>query len=197
MNLPSDDRALWLGRYVLPHEPLLRAWLHRQQLGGLDVDDIIQEAYAALASARSVGHIAEPKNYFFQTCKSIILMHFRRSRVVSMGSLGRLEELSICPQPLPDRQVEDRQELHNLAVAIASLPPKCRRIFILRRVEGVSQREVALRLKVSENTVEKHMGKALGLLLDVFGRGGKPMAHASKSQEDWIPDVAPGKQLRD
>ena len=39
----SDERAIWLGRQVLPHEPSLRAWLSRRRLGGLDVDDIIQE----------------------------------------------------------------------------------------------------------------------------------------------------------
>jgi RNA polymerase sigma-70 factor (ECF subfamily) len=39
----SDERALWLGRHVLPHEPQLRAWLRRRSLGGLEVEDVTQK----------------------------------------------------------------------------------------------------------------------------------------------------------
>jgi DNA-directed RNA polymerase specialized sigma24 family protein len=53
----SDERAIWLGRQVLPHEPALRAWLRRRRLGGLDVDDIIQETYSRLMTAESVQHV--------------------------------------------------------------------------------------------------------------------------------------------
>ena len=34
----SDERAIWLGRNVLPHESALRAWLRRRRLEGLEID---------------------------------------------------------------------------------------------------------------------------------------------------------------
>jgi RNA polymerase sigma-70 factor (ECF subfamily) len=200
MTMVTDERALWLARCILPHEPALRAWLNRQYTGDLEVDDIVQEAYAVLVTLADVRHITAPRNYLFQTCKSLILMHLRRSRVVSIRSVGQMEEFGFASaEPTPERQVADREELHNLAVAIAALPPRCRDAFTLRRVEGLSQREVAHRLGVSENTVEKHVGKAIRYLMDVFGHGGKRPAGASKDSGDLTrpTDVETGNQLGD
>ena len=47
-----------LGGTCLPHEPALRAWLRRRRLGGLDIDDIIQETYTRLIAAESVAPCA-------------------------------------------------------------------------------------------------------------------------------------------
>src|SRR3546814_4057143 len=56
----SDERARWLATQVLPHEPALRAWLSRRLGAGLEVDDVVQEAYAVLVELPAVAHIREP-----------------------------------------------------------------------------------------------------------------------------------------
>jgi RNA polymerase sigma-70 factor (ECF subfamily) len=53
----------------------------------------------------------------------------------------------------------------------------------LRRVEGLPQKEVARRLSISEKTVEKHMANGVRMLIKMFGRGGKPRANTSTTQE--------------
>jgi RNA polymerase sigma-70 factor (ECF subfamily) len=63
----TDERALWLARNILPHEPALRAWLSRRQVAGLDVDDIVQDSYARLSTAGSVDKIHSPRSYMFCT----------------------------------------------------------------------------------------------------------------------------------
>src|SRR3546814_4682438 len=50
----SDERARWLATQVLPHEPALRAWLSRRLGAGLEVDDVVQEAYAVLVELPGV-----------------------------------------------------------------------------------------------------------------------------------------------
>jgi RNA polymerase sigma-70 factor (ECF subfamily) len=49
-----------------------------------------------------------------------------------------------------------------LARAIAALPPQCAKVFILRKMQGLSQKEIAARLNISVRTVENHV--ALGLV---------------------------------
>jgi RNA polymerase sigma factor (sigma-70 family) len=182
MTRISDDRALWLSRHVLPHESALRAWLKRKRVVGLDIDDIVQETYAKLATMDSIAEVRDPKTYAFQIAHSVILRYLRRSRIVSIHSAADVEELELAARGLSlEREWEGRDELQRLAEVIASLPEKCREVFILRRVEGLSQREVAQRLGLAESTVEKHMARGIRLLMDVFGRGGRTPAESSKT----------------
>jgi RNA polymerase sigma factor (sigma-70 family) len=57
--------------------------------------------------------------------------------------------------------VSARQELDQLRVIVASLPQRCRRVFELRKLDGLSHRDVALRMGISEKTVEAHLTRAL------------------------------------
>jgi len=181
MTRVGDDRALWLARQVLPHEAALRAWLMRWRLQDLHVDDIVQEAYAVLAARASVDDIRQPKNYLFQTARSIVLMHLRRSRVVSIRAMENMERIGVAADdPSPEEQVSDREELHRLAQAIADLPAMGRQALTLRVIDGLSQREVGERMGISENAAQKHIAKSIHALMDIFGRGGNTASEASK-----------------
>lgn len=180
----SDDRAVWLARHVLPHEAALRAWLVRWRIEDLLADDVVQETYAVLASRACVDDIRNPRSYFFQTARSIILMHLRRSRVVSIRAVEDIDRIgAAADEPTPEQQVSDREELHQLARAIAQLPEMGRQALTLRVIEGLSQREVGERMGISENAAQKHIAKSIHLLMTIFGRGGNLAAHASRAPQ--------------
>lgn len=184
MALLTPQRIEWLARWILPHEGELRTWLRRRPLVGLDVDDVVQESYVILSGLRSVEHIRNPRTYLFEVAKSVVLMALRRSRVIPFSALADMEGLEIpCDAPGPEAIAAGRQELARIAEQIAALPPKCREVFTLRKVHELSQREVALRMGISENTVEKHMGKALRILSDAIGYGGKLPIAASDAHD--------------
>ena len=178
----GDERALWLSRFVLPHEPALRAWLRRNRVAGLDIDDIVQETYARLAAMDSVAEVRDPRTYTFQTAHSVVLSYVRRARIVSIRAAVDMDELDAAEYEFSlEREWESRDELQRLGEVIATLPDKCREVFVLRRVEGLSQREVSQRLGLAESTIEKHMARGIKLLMDVFGRGGRSPAGTSKA----------------
>ncbi len=178
-----DERALWLARNVLPHEPALRAWLSRRPVDGLDIDDIVQETYARLSTTQSVEEIRNPRTYLITTARSVILSHIRHARVVPMHSLAQFEAVDfVSDEPDPETIAADRDELRKLAEAIAQLPPRTREVFVLRRVKAMSQREVAQELGVAESTIEKQMSKGFRRLADILGRGGKAEAGASRDR---------------
>ena len=184
MRAIDRGRTQWFLRNILPHEPALRSWLARRQPIGLETDDIIQQAYAILADLETVEDIRFPRAYLFQVARSVITSHVRRARVVSihtMDDLTQLDQADDCPSP--ERIAIDRDQLRRLAQAIGAMPAKTQEAFILRRVEGLSQREISARMAISENTVEKHISKGLRFLVDWFGHGGKALAEASRERE--------------
>ena len=188
MSLPGG-RAQWLAAHILPHERRLRAWLHARAAGG-DIDDIVQETYAILAGLPSVTQIHNPRAYMFQVAQTVVLQRLRRAAIVRIDAVEEIERLSILDdEPSPEQLVSDRQELRHVAMLIAQLPPKCREAFLLRKVEGLSQREIAHRMGVSEGTVEKHIAKGVRLLMDAMANpasGGNPGRFASWSNRSHV-----------
>lgn len=167
----SGARARWLADHVVPHESALRSWLHRHAPAAMEVDDIVQEAYAVLAGLEDVARILSPRAYLFTVARSVMLQQLRRSRIVPMVAVAEVERLDIIVNDVtPEACAVAGQDLQRTGELIASLPPKCREAFVLRRVEGLPQREIAMRMGISENTVEKHIGKALRLLMEAMGR---------------------------
>lgn len=205
MTASRHDRSHWLARHVLPHEPALRRWLRGfSTIGDADIDDLVQETYAVLATRVSVDEIADPRAYAFQTARSLFLQSVRRAKIVSIHAVADVADLDVPDDaPSPFQHVAGREDLRQLAAAIDSMPPQTRRAFQLRRVEGLSQREVAAATNLAESTVEKHIGRGIRILMAQFGRGGKASRGASPQdgaqanacqlidapQESLIPDA--------
>jgi RNA polymerase sigma factor (sigma-70 family) len=182
------QRAAWLAANVLAYEPELRGWLARRPVRGLEIDDIVQETYAVLSGLADIGHITQPRAYLYTTAQSILLQHVRRARIVSIEAVAEIERLDIThDERCPERHAMAGQELRRIGEALATLPEKCRQVFVLRRVEGLSQREIAVRLGISENTVEKHIVKGLRLLMNALGSTPVPTQSRGSSQAGKRP----------
>jgi RNA polymerase sigma-70 factor (ECF subfamily) len=190
MELPSNSRARWLAQHIVPHERTIRSWLSRRTRD-LDIDDIIQEMYARLASLENVEDIRNPRQYATQTAITVALNLARHARVIPMISMGDFEELGLASlDPSPERAINAQEELRELENLLQELPPLCRTAFLMRRVEGHSQKEVADKLGISVKTVEKYMAKSVRLLIQMYGRGGGKGAQVSKEErsEHTVPD---------
>lgn len=180
----SDERALWLATQVMPHEPAVRSWLRRGRQAEVDIDDVIQETYAKLVTVAEVSEIRNVRAYFFRAAHSVVMSRMRRKSVVSIRSLAEVESLQLAVEELtPEDTVMARNELQVLAELISRLPEKTRRIFLLSRVSGLSQKEVSRRTGIAESTVEKHIARGLGLLMTAYANGGFGAVVASKSEK--------------
>lgn len=188
MEAPYLARSRWLAAHVLPHEPALRAWLRRTTPAiDPDIDDIVQETYAILARLESVDSIRDPRTYAFQVAKSVFLQGLRRSKIVPIGSIADLAALdTIDDAPGPEQHANGQRELRRVEAAVAAMPDNVRKVFWLRRVEGLSQRETAARLELAEHTVEKYSSKGLKFLLRQFGVGGNVTEESSRSQDPRV-----------
>ncbi len=162
-EIDGAARHLWLAAQILPHEGEVRGWLrrHAHSLSATDTDDLIQEAYSRLWLA-DFATIKNGRSYFYAVVRNLLLEHVRRARIVPMERLGEIEALRVPSEdPGPERSVTARQELERLEQIVKSLPEQCQRAFRLQKFRGLSQREIAAEMCISEKTVEKHLATAL------------------------------------
>ncbi|WP_082443677.1 sigma-70 family RNA polymerase sigma factor [Stenotrophomonas nitritireducens] len=178
-------RTHWLAGHVLPHESALRRRLRSQVPTGLEVDDVVQEAYALIAAQERVEQILERRAYLFTVARSVVFKHFRRSCFISIdtnsGVSREHHELTL------ERHAGASQELRRLAWMIDGLPPRCGQAFVMCRVEQLPQYEVARRMGISRSSVEKHLARASSLLMETMAQANRPPACAATARADEFP----------
>jgi RNA polymerase sigma factor (sigma-70 family) len=175
----SNDRAQWLAKHILPLEPQLRGWLRRSGPKFIEADDLIQDAYAKLATLASVSEIEQPKAYLYQIVKGLMTDEYRRAKIVSIESVAEISELSPHDETgSPERILSGHQDLERLFRAINALPAPAKAVFVLKKFDELSQRDIAARLHISENMVEKRMSQALRAIADAI---------SSSYDEDTLP----------
>ncbi|MEC3912416.1 RNA polymerase sigma factor [Sphingobium sp. CR2-8] len=157
--------ARWVGREILPHERDLRNWLRRQVVAAADVEDVVQECYCRLAQLPDVAHVTAPRAYLFTMARNIVRRQRERARVVRLDPLSDLSGEGESDLLTPERFAQARQELGRVQTALAMLSDRARRIFIMRKVEGLSQKAIAQALGVSETIVENEASRGLRTLL--------------------------------
>lgn len=153
---PQDsEQERWFAEQLQPHEPMLRAWLRSRFNLGAEIDDVVQEAYRCILQARNHGEVRSPKAFLFTTARNLVFSRFRHIKVESIDSLAENDLSGILDDGEGVAETVARaEELEILTKAIQSLPPRCRQVVTLRRIYGLSQREIAARLDISEHTVE-------------------------------------------
>lgn len=169
MNDALND---WFAREILVHEALFVRYLIRTWPNREEIHDLRQETYIRVYEAAQKARPYAPKSFLFTTARHLMADRVRRSRVVSMEAIGDLDALNVpIAEASEEQKLNARQELMQLARAFSVLPPKCREVVWLRRVDELSQKEVARRLNIAEKTVESHVMKGTRLLADIlFGR---------------------------
>ncbi len=125
-----------------------------------EIEDIVQETYVRVCQFDQVGDIRHPRSFLYRTARNLALDHIKRSASRVTVSLSDDDE-EYSDEPRLARDVYDqlaaRQEFEIFCEAVQQLPLQCRRVFVLRKVYGYSQKEIARALDISESTVEKHI----------------------------------------
>ncbi len=166
----------WFAAEILPHEAALVRYLRRIWQDQAEVPDLRQEIYVrvyqnAQSTPRDLPSSIKAKNLLFVTARHLIVDRLRRERIVSIYYTQDLEGLNVLVDEMsPERRVSARQELRKLAEALDRLSDTCRTAIWLRRVEGLSQREIAERMQLSEGALEGYLTRGVrALTRAVFG----------------------------
>jgi RNA polymerase sigma-70 factor (ECF subfamily) len=172
----------WFMRDVLPLEPMLTRFLQRNWRNEAEISDLRQEAYARVYEAACRELPLQAKPFLFQIARNLMIDRLRRQSVVSLETMVDFDWLNVSDdKPSSEAYVAARQELRLLQIALNELPPRCRQIVVMRKVEGLSQKEVAKRMGVTVDTVENQVAKGMRLLTQAMsGRRGTVTAEAKR-----------------
>ncbi|OJT99326.1 MAG: hypothetical protein BGN82_04080 [Alphaproteobacteria bacterium 65-7] len=172
----------WFMQDVLPLEPMLTRFLQRNWRNAAEIGDLRQETYARVYEAARRERPLQVKPFLFQTARNLMIDRLRRQNVVSLESMADFDWLNISDdQPSSEATVAARQELRVLQAALDALPARCRQIVVLRKVEGLSQKEVATHMGIAVDTVENQVAKGMRLLAQAMsGRRGAVATEARR-----------------
>jgi len=166
----SEVKA-WFVREVLPLEGTLLQFLRKSSSSAADAEDLCQDVYMRIfVSARK--EIPNPtRPLLFKIARDLLVDRARRQQIVPIQVVENLEALDVAiDEPGPDRTVIAREELRRLQVALDKLPERYRKPFLMKKIDGLSTREIAVRLGAAEKTVEMHLTEAVRALADVLYR---------------------------
>ena len=128
-----------------------------------EIEDIVQETYVRICQIDNREKIKQPKSFLLKTAKNLAIDQIKRAESQLVDSADETPEL--LHLDLDDdaiyQQVASDEEFGQFCEAVRLLPVQCRKVFILKKVYGYSQKEIAQQLELSESTVEKHI--ALGI----------------------------------
>jgi RNA polymerase sigma factor (sigma-70 family) len=137
------------------------------------VDDVVQESMTRMLQAHAAAPVRSAKALLFTTARNLALDAVRRQRVVAFEPIteNTSQDVLASDQDVV-ATVSKQQELELLTKAIQALPERVRQIFTLRTAYGLTQKQIAAKLAVSESTVEKQMAAGVRLCAEFFARGG-------------------------
>ena len=129
-----------------------------------DIDNVVQETYLRAVANNTSNSIKDPKGYLFRTSRNIALnekARLYRQLEVSLP-VEEVDQLTVLIDDKPvERDIERKQQFAEFCMGVSDLPIKCRRVFVLRKVYGYSQTEIAQELGISLSTVETHITKGM------------------------------------
>ena len=122
-----------------------------------EVEDIVQETYIRLRRVVVAQEIRHPRSYLYQTAKNLALDSIKKADNALTSSWQEDAHYAATGGDSLVKKIDDTADLERFCDSLRRLPSKARRVFVLKKVYGFTQREIASELGISESTVEKHV----------------------------------------
>jgi RNA polymerase sigma-70 factor (ECF subfamily) len=164
----SSQARAWFVREVLPLEAMLMRFLAKNWRNKFDLEDFRQEIYAQVLDAAEDSIPDQTKPFVFSVARNLLIDRFRKEQIVPIEAVAELDTLKVpSDEPGPERSAVSRDHLRRLQLGIEQLPPRCREAVVLKRIEGLSRREIAERMNIAEQTVSEYIAYGMRILADV------------------------------
>lgn len=129
-------------------------------------EDLVQEVFLAIPRARPIGPLGSPRAFLFRIASNLAINRStQEARRRELREANAAILWTAVDEVTPERQLLGAEALARIDAAIARLPERTRQILAWRRIDGLTNREIAGRLGISRTAVEKHMRTAMASLV--------------------------------
>lgn len=154
----------------------MKAYAKRFLARSQDREDVVQEAFKKALEARHLQKTDVSASYVYRTIRNLSLNHLQKAETKHAVTGDNLDYFEFHQSEL-DELLNSHRQLEKVAAVVQKLPPKCQQVFVMKKVYGYTNKEIAARLKVSIKTVESHMTKAIILCGESLSSSNKKAAH--------------------
>ncbi|WP_420555905.1 RNA polymerase sigma factor [Roseovarius sp.] len=163
-----DDSELLNRAIVLHYNDIVAAVARRGHSRG-SAKDIVHDLYLKLSEKPELLRGKRyPGSFLARAAINLGIDRFRRQNFEAQlfTAADGIVETVPADMPAPDHRLEIEARLACLGAAIAELPPRRKAVFIMHRLHGYSADEIAAKLNISRNMVDRHLRKSLIHCLD-------------------------------
>lgn len=163
----TPDVNDWFVKEILPLEGLLMQLLYRYLRDANEAADARQDIYLKVYEAARAQLPDAAKPFLLTTARNHVIDRIRHSQVVSIEAVGDLDRIVLpADEPGPERIAASRSELNRLRKILDRLAPRCREAMVFRKIEGLSRREIAARMGISEAAVAQHLAAGMRAVVE-------------------------------
>lgn len=150
------------------YEELVGTWTRRLR-NRAQAEDLAHDTFVRVLESDSAA-VQQPRAYLHQTARNIAVDGYRRE---DRRSAMESEAIDLGASSIddPEHYMHAIQLADSIEAALGELPINCRKVFVWQKLEGLTQAEIAERLGLSKNMVEKYMIRTLRHLRDRLDGG--------------------------
>lgn len=157
--MPTNAKAL--SRLLVTERPSLIRWVARF-VGEPSAEDIAQSLYLRVQGIKDDPPITSKRAFLFRLARNLAIDHARAERRHGELFAAGVDAHHVAsPEPGAETRLIDRERLDCLTVAVERMPLRCRQIFVMIKIDGLSVSQTADRLGISQDMVRKHIRHAL------------------------------------
>lgn len=147
--------------------PRLEAFARKYTTDTEEAEDIVQDAFLKFWERRELLENVSLTSFLFMLVKNSCLNYLKHRQVTSTveqripdtDTAERLYTADFVPDP--SVMLMQKELSTSIEHIMEELPPKCKEAFVLSRLSGLKNREIATRMNITEKVVEKHITRAL------------------------------------
>ena len=147
------------------YKPLLRfalSYVKSQESAEEIVSDVLMKVWTMKEGLATINNL---KVYLYRSIKNASLNYFIKNNKYEINDIQNIEVIISPDLYNPEESLLKNELRKEILAAINELPPKCQMVYKLVREDGLSYREVAVIMNISENTVDRHLNNALHKLV--------------------------------